>query len=289
VIDAATRTLYLDAMTTPDGGATKQHLVYALSADDGSVRSGWPADVGALVSGFDAEVQNQCGGLLLLGGKVYVPYGGHYGDCGTYYGRVVGIDVGNPASAVSFRTRAEGGGIWAPGGLASDGTSVFAATGNTFGATTWQDGEGILRLPQDLAFSQQPADYWAATDWQDLDSGDVDIGGSGPVLFDLPSGTPAHAAISRHRRGGLLRQRLGQRHERGPALPDAHRGQGPDLRGGQRRALRVHALSRHAAPSGTVASSPRADRARAEAGLLSASGASSRGGRSARRTRPAPR
>lgn len=201
VIDAATRTIYLDAMTTPDGGATKKHLVYALSADDGTVRSGWPADVGALVSGFDSAVQNQRGGLLLLGGKVYVPYGGHYGDCGTYYGRVVGIDVRHPGSAVSFRTRAEGGGIWAPGGLASDGASVFAATGNTFGAANWQDGEAILRLPQDLAFTQQPQDFWAPTDWMDLDSGDVDIGGSGPVLFDLPGGTPAHAAIALGKNG----------------------------------------------------------------------------------------
>lgn len=116
VIDATSRTLYLDAMTTPDGGATKRHLVYALAADDGTVRSGWPADVGALVPGFDAAVQNQRGGLLLLGGKVYVPYGGHFGDCGTYYGRVVGLDVANPGSAVSFQTRAAGGGIWAPGG-----------------------------------------------------------------------------------------------------------------------------------------------------------------------------
>src|SRR5262249_9607945 len=42
VIDPATRTIYLDAMTTPDGGATKEHLIFALSADDGSIRPGWP-------------------------------------------------------------------------------------------------------------------------------------------------------------------------------------------------------------------------------------------------------
>src|ERR1019366_6984305 len=42
VIDPVSRTIYVDAMTTPDGGATKQHLIFALALDDGSTRPGWP-------------------------------------------------------------------------------------------------------------------------------------------------------------------------------------------------------------------------------------------------------
>jgi hypothetical protein len=47
VIDPTSRTLFVDAMTTPDGGTTKHHLVFGLSTDDGSVRSSYPVDVEA--------------------------------------------------------------------------------------------------------------------------------------------------------------------------------------------------------------------------------------------------
>ncbi len=194
VIDPASRTLYLDAMTTPDAGATKKHLVFALSLDDGSVRSGWPVDVGAAVSGgtaFDSSVQNQRGALTLLGGTLYVPYGGHWGDCGSYHGWLVGIPVGSPGSARAWSTGATGGGAWAPSGVASDGTSLFLATGNTFGASTWAGGEALLRFASGPIFGGSTADYVAPADWQALDAGDVDLGGTGPVLVDVPGATPS--------------------------------------------------------------------------------------------------
>ena len=56
VIDAASRTIYLDAMITSDGGATQKHLIFALSLDDGSILPGWPVDpstVSFLGSSFD--------------------------------------------------------------------------------------------------------------------------------------------------------------------------------------------------------------------------------------------
>ena len=61
VIDKDSRVIFLDAMTTPDGGATKQHLIHALSLDDGSVIPGWPVDVNSLSFGgltFDSTVQD---------------------------------------------------------------------------------------------------------------------------------------------------------------------------------------------------------------------------------------
>lgn len=80
VVDAATRTLFLDAMITPDGGRTVRHLVFALSIDDGSTRPGWPVDVAGAPAGastrFDPSVQNQGGAPALQGGRLYLPYGG---------------------------------------------------------------------------------------------------------------------------------------------------------------------------------------------------------------------
>src|SRR5205823_4433656 len=82
VIDGATRTLYVDAYIHTSGGA--KHRIFALSADDGTTRSGWPVDVDSAVSGFDSSIQYQRPALSLFQGTVYVAYGGHIGDCDDY-------------------------------------------------------------------------------------------------------------------------------------------------------------------------------------------------------------
>ena len=93
----------------------------------------------------------------LFKGKIFVPFSGHWGDCGAYHGFVVGVSIVEPGKVTSFSTRARGGGIWAQGGVSGDGQSLFAVTGNTFGttgwfgATEWSDGEAVLRLSPDLA------------------------------------------------------------------------------------------------------------------------------------------
>ncbi len=192
IVDAASRTVFFDAMTTPDGGTTKKHLIYGLSIDDGSLRPAWPIDVGATASfngtTFNAPDQNQRGALSLVGGVLYVPYGGHFGDCGNYHGWLVGVPILNPSpsAVMAWATAAGGGAIWAPNGTSSDGASIFAATGNTFGVTTWGGGESVLRFSQGPAFSGLDTDRFTAFDWQVLDQFDVDMGSSGPLLVDLP-------------------------------------------------------------------------------------------------------
>jgi hypothetical protein len=116
---------------------------------------------------------------------VYVPFGGHFGDCGDYRGWVVGISLTDPRTVVSWATRARGGGIWAPGGISSVGQSLFAATGNTFGASTWSDGEAVFRLSMDLHRSSEKSTYFAPEDWRELDDRDADLGGTNPVPFDV--------------------------------------------------------------------------------------------------------
>jgi outer membrane protein assembly factor BamB len=186
VIDKAHATLYLDAMVMRDG--RPRHEVYALSLADGSVESGWPVDVGAALGGsFDPATQNQRGALALFAGRVYVPYGGLAGDCGVYHGTVVGISTTDPGKVVRFSTRARSGGIWAQGGVTSDGKSLFVATGNTGLAKEWGDGEAVLRFPPDLARPVAARDYFAPSNWKDLDDHDLDLGGTAPIPLDVPS------------------------------------------------------------------------------------------------------
>lgn len=196
VIDLASRTIFLDALVDAGG---PHHRIFALSLDDGSVKSGWPVDMAKVKAGgtsFQAQFHGERGALALVGGTLYVPFGGLYGDCGGYHGWLVAVPIADPGGVQAWATGAQGGGSWAMSGVASDGTSIFLATGNTIGAETWGGGEAILRFGTGAAFGSQPADFFAPTNWKDLDNGDIDIGGTGPVLFDLPGSTPSKLVVA---------------------------------------------------------------------------------------------
>ena len=186
VIDKGRATLYLDAMVVR--ADRPRHEIFALSLADGSVEPGWPVDVAAALGGsFDSMTQNQRGALALFAGKVYVPYSGLAGDCGVYHGTILGVSTTQPGKVVKFSTRARGGGIWAQGGVTGDEKSLFAATGNTMGARQWGDGEAVLHFGPDLARPVSARDYFAPSDWSDLDARDLDLGGTAPIPLDVPS------------------------------------------------------------------------------------------------------
>jgi hypothetical protein len=197
VIDEATQAIYAAAMVADPAGP--RHRVFALSLKDGSLLPGWPADVGDALAArgerFKSRDQNQRGALALLDGRVYIPYGGHYGDCGEYRGWVVGIRLRNPRDVVSWSTRGRGGGIWAPGGIASDGGALFVATGNTMDVETWSDGEAVIRLAPDLRRRDRPEDFFAPADWRTLDARDADLGGTNPLPLSVPSASGTAALV----------------------------------------------------------------------------------------------
>jgi hypothetical protein len=190
VIDPVSQTLFVDAAVAQPSGAG--HFVFALALKDGAILPGWPVDVVGALAGKDppfvAGLQNQRGALLVAGGTLYVPYGSFF-DCRPYHGTVVGIPLSDPKKVMRWATRAMGGGVWAPGGVTSDGTSLFVATGNTFDATDWADGEAIIRLSFDLQGPPDQGDFFTPGNWRDLDAQDSDLGGIAPLLIDLPDGT----------------------------------------------------------------------------------------------------
>jgi hypothetical protein len=198
VVHLASRSLFFDAMIN---GVIKKHLIYSLNVDTGAINPGWPVDVNATARyngmTFTSLIQNQRAALGLVNGVVYVPYSGHHGDCGTYHGWVVGVPVNNTASVRAWATTAIGGGIWGHGGVASDGINMFVVTGNTFGTGgTWGGGEAIIRLQAGPIFSGTPTNFWAPTNWFSLDNGDIDLGGCGAVLINVPGATPSQLALA---------------------------------------------------------------------------------------------
>lgn len=214
VIDPRSRTLFVDAMTTPDGGASKRHLVFGLATDDGATRPGWPIDLDARAvsqdgTPFDSAVQNQRAALGLSRGVVHVAFGGHAADCGDFRGFVVGVrvgangEVGSAGAVRAFATTATGGGVWGPGGVAADERGVYVATGNTFNPPAWSLGESVLRLAPGPVFSGLGRDSFTPSDWRALDTDDLDIGGTGPLLFSA-DGRDLILALGKNRRAYLL-------------------------------------------------------------------------------------
>jgi outer membrane protein assembly factor BamB len=132
---------------------------------------------------MDPTVQGTRGALALSGGNVYVPFGGRWGDCGSYNGWVVAVPANSAGTGaiLSAKLTGHGGGIWAPSGPAVDSATgnVFVTTGNTFSTTTFDYGETVLKLSPTLTV----LDYFAPTDWAALNSGDTDVGSIGPAIL----------------------------------------------------------------------------------------------------------
>jgi hypothetical protein len=200
IVDLASRALFLDAMTTPDGGKTKKHFIFSLNVDTGDTNSGWPVDVEATATfngmTFTAGIQQQRPALGIVDNILYVPYGS-MGDCGLFHGWLVGVPIDNPASVTAWATSAIGGGIWGVGGVASEGMNPFITTGNTFNTGgNWGGGEAVIRFQPGPIFTGSPTDYWVPVNWLNLDNKDWDLAGSGPLLVDVPGATPSNLVVA---------------------------------------------------------------------------------------------
>src|SRR5438874_1912482 len=91
--------------------------------------------------------------------------------------------------------------------------SLNVDTGATFGTGgTWGGGEAVIRLLPGPIFSGSTTDYWAPANWFSLDGSDLDLGGSGAVLVDVPGATPSALVVALGKDGNaylLNRSNLG--------------------------------------------------------------------------------
>jgi hypothetical protein len=186
VIDTATGTMYLVAMVWD--GATGASIHYQLEAINlnASGTELWNRTIAPTdpTYTFDAAVEGQRAALSLASGNVYIPFGGRWGDCGSYRGWVVGASVNGTGTLLSFPlptgTGNHGGGFWAPSGAAMDASNnLYVTSGNTTSTTTFDYGETVLKLSPTLALT----DYFAPANWAFLNQNDIDLGSVGPTLL----------------------------------------------------------------------------------------------------------
>jgi outer membrane protein assembly factor BamB len=203
VIDAASRTIFV-AGAIGDANGIMRHEVHALGVDDGLEKPGWPVNVSAMTGPgavtFNSPPQNQRSALSLVRGILYVPYGGHAGDCGDYRGWVVAVDITKPARPAAWVTGGVGEAIWAAGGMASDGDGVFAVTGNNIrGATAHADSEEVVHVTGMGQVDRATGIFFPGT-WRAMDQVDADFGSSSPVVIHVPGATPSSllAAVTKN-------------------------------------------------------------------------------------------
>lgn len=197
VIDPAARVLYVAASMASGG-----HEIHALSIDDnGAEVSGWPVDVTKVKAGsvaFNSVDQNQRSALSLVDGILYVPFGGYYGDGGNYHGWVVSVKTSDPTQVAGWATLGTQEGIWAAGGLASDGDGVFAITGNS-GATKRDntDSEEIIRITGMSVAHRDDKNLFYPDIWASgMNNGDLDFGSSSPAVFSVPNSVPSKLVVA---------------------------------------------------------------------------------------------
>ncbi|MGA8367563.1 MAG: hypothetical protein ACLQMT_08445 [Candidatus Acidiferrales bacterium] len=192
-VSSATATPVVDPAAGPHGALfvlsdTTSNQLHAIDAIAGTELPGSPVTISATVGGdaFNSAQQNDRAALLELNGVVYAAFS-HNSDSGTYHGWVIGYHYtgsGFTQTGAFCDTCAAGGnegGIWQGGdGLVSDGTSVFAATGNgSIGSGDYS--MSVVKLnPSSLG---TVADSFLPPNAQNNSNADADLNGGGMALM----------------------------------------------------------------------------------------------------------
>jgi polyvinyl alcohol dehydrogenase (cytochrome) len=176
VYDQASGLVYAVAETTG-----YHHVLVGVSVRDGSlqVRRDIPAPDG------QPRYDQQRPALTIEHGRVYVAFGGLYGDCGPYRGSVVGVPLSGAGPIISYvvPTPREGA-VWGTAGpvMGTDGT-LYVSAGNGEQAGTGYDGsDSVIALSPGL----HRIGVFAPSTWADDNAHDLDLGSTQPAL--LPDG-----------------------------------------------------------------------------------------------------
>jgi polyvinyl alcohol dehydrogenase (cytochrome) len=155
-----------------------RHVLFGLSVGDGAVKldRGIPAPDG------HPRDDQQRPALTIDAGRVYVAFGGLYGDCGQYQGSVVGIPVSGRGRPVSWHTPTSNqGAVWGTAGpVTGPGGGLWVSTGNG-AAGPGQPYDGSDSVTQ-LSPGLRRLGFFAPAVWAADNTSDLDLGSTQPAL-----------------------------------------------------------------------------------------------------------
>jgi len=154
------------------------HVLFGVSVTDGAVRleRDIPAPDG------QPRYDQQRPALAIEDGRVYVAFGGLYGDCGPYRGSVVGIPLDGSGSMVSYVVpTAREGAVWGTAGpvIGPDGTLYVSVGNGSTSSTTFDGSDSVTALSPAL----RQVGIFAPSSWYDDSQHDLDLGSTQPALL----------------------------------------------------------------------------------------------------------
>ncbi|HEX4153217.1 MAG TPA: IPT/TIG domain-containing protein [Steroidobacteraceae bacterium] len=189
VIDLSTNTLYAVACTLEN--STMVYRLHAVDIATGTPRAGSGVKISGSYGGstFDGRYQTQRVSLVVSGNQVVFGFAAvELEYAGGYVGWVMAYNKTTLAQSGVFATVVtgnRGGGVWQSGRppLVDSAGYVYVFTGNGYGAG--YDGvedfsESVLKL--DPAQGLKLLDWFTPSDWSYLDTQDLDLSSSGPML-----------------------------------------------------------------------------------------------------------
>jgi polyvinyl alcohol dehydrogenase (cytochrome) len=120
--------------------------------------------------------------LAIEDGRVYVAFGGLYGDCGPYRGSVVGVPLSGTGSVLSYLVpTAREGAVWGTAGpvIGPDGT-LYVSVGNGSVSSTRFDGTDSVTA---LSPALRQVGIFAPSSWYHDSQNDLDLGSTQPALL----------------------------------------------------------------------------------------------------------
>ena len=173
-----------------------RHVLFGLSVSGGAVKveRDIPAPDG------QPRYDQQRPALTIEDGRVYMTFGGLYGDCGPYVGSVVGVPVTGSGALISYKVpTAKGGAIWGTAGpVAGPGGTLYVSAGNgEADGGTFDGSDSVTALSPGL----KQTGIFAPAVWGQDNANDLDLGSTQPAL--LANGTLL--SVGKRGTGYLLR------------------------------------------------------------------------------------
>jgi polyvinyl alcohol dehydrogenase (cytochrome) len=186
VIDPSSDEIFLAEETETAGQSDWEHIRHFLVAISLVTHQElWNRDIdpphGNSASHYYIPAEQQRPAVTLLGGRLYVPFGGLDGDCGQYHGYLVELPESGKGPLESYQvpTQREGA-IWETNGsLVSPQGDLYVATGNgsSNNIAQYDEGNSVIELSPSLA----RLGSWAPGNWVQLNDEDWDLGSGGPI------------------------------------------------------------------------------------------------------------
>jgi polyvinyl alcohol dehydrogenase (cytochrome) len=154
------------------------HVLVGVSVSDGTIQ----VERDIPTPDGQPRYDQQRPGLAIEDGRVYVAFGGLYGDCGPYRGSVVGVPLGGSGPLLSYVVpTAREGAIWGTSGpvIGPDGT-LYVSVGNGSVTSTKFDGSDAVTA---LSPALKQTGIFAPSSWYTDSQNDLDLGSTQPALL----------------------------------------------------------------------------------------------------------